>query len=67
MKSLIARTKDTCGGMARIRGTRITTACIKYWSEGKYSPTEIVDLYPHLTIEQVLAALNYRRKEKVTS
>ena len=67
MKSLIARTKDTCCGMARIRGTRVTAVCIKYWSEGKYSPSEIVDLYPHLTIKQVLAALNYRRKEKIKS
>lgn len=64
MKTLIARNKHTCAGSPVIRGTRITTLCIKYWYEGLRDVEYIANMYK-LSIEQVKAAINYKRSVKI--
>lgn len=64
MESLIARNKHTCGGSPVVRGTRITTLCIKYWYEGIHDLQYIANMY-NLSIEQVKSAINYKRKNKI--
>jgi uncharacterized protein (DUF433 family) len=63
-KSLITRTKDTCGGMPRIRGTRITVQCVKAWYKWEGIET-ILKMYPYINENEVKAAINYCRKVKI--
>ena len=57
--TLLVRTPDICGGRLRIDGTRITINQIVVWYKQGYSPEEIADQYPHLTLAQVYTALAY--------
>jgi uncharacterized protein (DUF433 family) len=50
---------EICGGRLRIDGTRITVNQIVVWYKQGYSPEEIADQYPHLTLAQVYTALAY--------
>jgi len=56
-----AQNPGICGGEPTIAGTRITVKNIMtcYHSLG-WSEERIVEEYPHLTIEEVRAALNYK-------
>lgn len=56
----IISTPETCGGRARIDGTRIRVQDIYFWHEieGK-SPDEIVTEFPQLSMADVYAALSY--------
>src|SRR5438067_13775774 len=57
---LIVKTPGTCGGRARIAGTRIAVAHIATWVEDmKMTPAQVVTEYPHLTLAGVYAALAY--------
>jgi uncharacterized protein (DUF433 family) len=57
--TLLVRSADVCGGHLRIDGTRITvTQVVVYYKQG-YTPEEIADQYPHLTLAQVYTALAY--------
>ncbi|MBA2468964.1 MAG: DUF433 domain-containing protein [Chloroflexia bacterium] len=47
-----------------IAGTRIPTSSIWAFHEAGYSPSQILREYPHLTVEDVDAALNYERAER---
>ena len=58
-KSHIESTPGTCGGKARIAGTRIRVQDIVFWTEEGRSPDEIVAAFPHLTLADVYAALAY--------
>lgn len=54
----IVRTRDTCGGRPRIEGTRVTTDTI--YQTWHANGLEFVQMgWPHLTAEQIDAALNY--------
>jgi uncharacterized protein (DUF433 family) len=65
-QSLITRTFDTCAGKPRVRGTRITVTCLKSWYDyNNHTPEQIMELYDNLSREQVVAAINYKRKEKI--
>ena len=55
----IESTPGTCGGKARIAGTRIRVQDIVFWTEEGRSPDEIVAAFPHLTLADVYAALAY--------
>src|SRR4051794_36458729 len=56
----IVKTPDVCGGRACIAGHRIRVADIVVWHERRgYSPDEIVNLFPGLTLSDVYAALAY--------
>lgn len=57
---LIVKTPGTCGGQARIAGTRIKVRHVAGWveKEGK-TPAQVVAEYPHLTLAGVYAALAY--------
>jgi uncharacterized protein (DUF433 family) len=57
--SRIAVDPGVCGGKPVIRGTRVMVAIVlDSLSEGS-TPAEILDHYPHLTNEDVRAALAY--------
>jgi uncharacterized protein (DUF433 family) len=56
----IVKTPGTCGGQARIAGTRIKVKHVYTWVECMgMSPAQVVAEYPHLTRAQVHAALAY--------
>ena len=56
----IARTPETCGGKARIAGTRIQVKDVAVMHERMgMTPAQIVADYPHLTLGDVHAALAY--------
>jgi uncharacterized protein (DUF433 family) len=56
----IEKTPGGCGGRACIAGHRIRVLDIVAWHEKRgYSPDEIVDLFPGITLADVYAALTY--------
>ena len=57
--TLLVRSPDVCGGRLRINGTRMTVHQIVVWYKQGYTPEEIADQYPHLTLAQVYTALAY--------
>lgn len=62
----IVRTPGTCGGRARIDGTRIPVWLVaSLVLRGGTSPEEFVDAYPHLTLAQVHDALSYYYDHRV--
>ena len=59
IETLLARSADICGGRPRIGGTRVTVQQVVVMYKTGFSPEEIADQYPHLTLAQVYAALAY--------
>lgn len=58
--SHITHTPGVCGGRACIAGHRVRVLDIVVWHEKRgYSPDEIVDLFPGITLADVYAALAY--------
>jgi uncharacterized protein (DUF433 family) len=56
----ITKTPNVCGGRACIAGHRIRVMDIVAWHEKRgYSPDEIVDMFPGITLADVYAALAY--------
>jgi uncharacterized protein (DUF433 family) len=56
----IEKTPGVCGGRACIAGHRIRVQDIVAWHEQRgYSPDEIVDMFPGITLADVHAALTY--------
>jgi uncharacterized protein (DUF433 family) len=56
----ITKTPDICGGRACIAGHRIRVMDIVVWHEIRgYSPDEVVDMFPGITLADVHAALAY--------
>jgi uncharacterized protein (DUF433 family) len=56
----IEKTPGVCGGRACIVGHRIRVQDIVVWHEKRgYSPDEIVDMFPGITLADVYAALTY--------
>jgi uncharacterized protein (DUF433 family) len=56
----IEKTPGVVGGKARIAGTRIRVMDIVIWHEKRgMSPDEIVDMFSHITLADVFAALAY--------
>ena len=62
--TLLVKDPDICGGLLHIDGTRMTVNQIVVWYKQGYSPEEIVDQYPHLTLSQIYAALAYYHANK---
>ena len=62
--TLLVKDPDICGGILRIDGTRMTVNQIVVWYKQGYSPEEIADQYPHLTLSQVYTALAYYHANK---
>ena len=62
--TLLVKDPDICGGILRIDGTRMTVNQIVMWYKQGYSPEEIADQYPHLTLSQVYTALAYYHANK---
>jgi uncharacterized protein (DUF433 family) len=57
--TLLVRSPGFCGGRLRINGTRMTVHQLVAWYKQGYTPEEIADQYPHLTLAQVYTALAY--------
>ena len=57
--TLLVRSPNVCGGHLRINGTRMTVNQLVVWYKRGYTPEEIADQYPHLTLAQVYTALAY--------
>src|SRR5438552_18598260 len=57
--TLLSRSPDVCGGRMRIEGTRVTVHQIAACYQQGWTPEEIADQYPHITLAQVYAALAY--------
>ncbi|HEV3006460.1 MAG TPA: DUF433 domain-containing protein [Pirellulales bacterium] len=56
----IVKTPGTCSGQPRIAGTRIKVKHVYTWIERMgMTPAQIVAQFPHLTMSQVLAAVDY--------
>lgn len=56
----ITKTPGVCGGRACIAGHRVRVMDIVGWHERRgYSPDEVVDLFPGITLADVHAALVY--------
>ncbi len=56
----IVRTPDTCSGLPRIEGTRITVNLIvREVVHNRWTPEEVLMAHPHLTLAQIHAALAY--------
>ena len=56
----ITKTPGICGERACLTGHRIRVADIVVWHEKRgYSPDEIVDMFPGITLADVHAALAY--------
>lgn len=55
----IVKTPDVCGGDARIDGSRIRVIDIVIPYRIGKTPEEIVDMYPHINLAAVHAALSY--------
>jgi uncharacterized protein (DUF433 family) len=62
--TLLISSPDVCDGRLRIEGTRITVNQIVVLYKQGYSPEEIADQYPHLSLAQVYTALAYYHANK---
>lgn len=68
---VIVATPGVVSGKPRLAGTRIYTACLYGWHKAGYDVVTIIEAYPHLTREDVLACIAFelgrryeRRKRK---
>ncbi len=64
ISKLLVSSPDVCDGRLRIEGTRITVNQIVVLYKQGYSPEEIADQYPQLTLAQVYAALAFYHANK---
>ncbi len=56
----IVATPETCAGLPRIEGTRITVNLIvQHVVRARQTPEEVLIAHPHLTLAQIHAALAY--------
>ncbi|MDX2258749.1 MAG: DUF433 domain-containing protein [Hyphomicrobiaceae bacterium] len=46
-------------GKPCIKGTRITVELILRWLAAGHTPADVIEAYPHLTLEDINAALDY--------
>ena len=59
-KEHITKTPGVCGGKACIAGSRIRVMDIVVWHEqAKKTPEEILELFPHIGLASIHAALAY--------
>jgi len=56
----IVKTPETCSGLPRIEGTRITVNVVaREVVRLRWTPEEVLMAHPHLTLAQIHAALAY--------
>ena len=55
----ITKTPGVCGGKACIAGSRIRVMDIAGWHNAGKSPEEMIEMFPHITLADVHAALAY--------
>jgi uncharacterized protein (DUF433 family) len=58
-KPAIVKTPEVCFGKPRIDGTRISVDLIDRIARSGRTVDEILEMYPHLSGEQIRAALKY--------
>lgn len=61
MSERIAINSGVCGGEPCIKGTRVQVALIAAMHENGDSVESLLVSYPHLTREDILAAIEYKR------
>ena len=59
LDAMLVRTPDVCGGRIRIDGTRITVERVATLYRQGQNAEDIAQIYPHLSLGQVYAALAY--------
>ena len=52
-RSVFSRNPEIMGGSLCIHGTRIPVSVIQHFIEEGFSTPEIINQYPHLTVEQI--------------
>lgn len=62
--SLIVKTKGVCGGKARVAGTRLPVWGIEASRRMGWSVDVLIEQYPALTAESILAAWEYARAHR---
>ena len=60
-KKYIVSTSDVLRGKPRIKGTRIPVSLILGYLSARYSFEQIIQEFPDITDEQILACLDYAR------
>ena len=58
-RTRIVKTPDTCGGAARIANTRLYIWGLEEWRRLGWSDEKLLDSYPQLTPEDLVAAWAY--------
>jgi len=61
LREHIATDPTVCAGRPHIAGTRISVELVQDHASAGYSVEQIQQVYPHLSIEQIRAALAYAR------
>ncbi len=61
MSSYISTDPSVCGGEPHIAGTRISVELIQDHISAGYSVEQIGHIYPHLSSDQIEAAIEYDR------
>jgi len=61
---LIVKTKGVCGGKARVAGTRLPVWGIEESRQMGWSVEVLIEQYPALTEESILAAWEYARSHR---
>ena len=64
IETLLISSAGVCGGRLCVEGTRITVGQLVHWYKQGYSPEEIEDMYPNLSLAQVYTALAYYHANK---
>lgn len=59
MPELITKDPSVCAGKPHIAGTRISVELIQDHASAGYSEQQIQQIYPHLSLEQIRAALDF--------
>ncbi len=59
MKNLITSSPVVCGGRPHIAGTRISVEIIQDHVTAGYTIEQLKHVYPHLSVEQIRAAIKY--------
>ena len=62
MDERIVRESTVCSGAPVVRGTRILVNNIVGMLAGGYSEAQILEAYPDLTPDDILAAIDYERR-----
>jgi uncharacterized protein (DUF433 family) len=67
VKNYISTDPAVCAGQPHIAGTRISVEIIQDHVSAGYTVEQIQHVYPHLSTEQICAAIEYARTDARTN